>query len=123
MELFDKEAVEQLNALTRTAIQQVEESIKIAEVPISVTGAGSMFRLHLQGMKPTSYREAYHSKEKKELMTELLDHLFLVENIIMVNTGSFMFATSLTQKEVDRLSEALLNGFRVIKPKLDRLYS
>jgi glutamate-1-semialdehyde 2,1-aminomutase len=123
MELFDKEAVEQLNALTRTAIQQVEESIKIAEVPISITGSGSMFRLHLQGMKPTSYREAYHSREKKELMTELLDHLFLVENIIMVNTGSFMFATSLTQKEVDRLSEALLNGFRVIKPKLDRLYS
>ena len=32
-----------------------------------------------------------------------------------------MFATTLTQKEVDRLSEALLRGFNLIKPKLYQL--
>ena len=121
MELFDKEAVLKLNALTNTAIHQIEESIRIADVPVSITGAGSMFRLHLQANKPTGYREAYHTKEKKALINELLDYLFLKENIIMINTGSCMFATSLTQKEVDRLSEGLLNGFRLIKPKLDQL--
>ncbi len=121
MELFDKEAVLKLNALTNTAIHQIEESIRIADVPVSITGAGSMFRLHLQANKPTGYREAYHTKEKKALINELLDYLFLEENIIMINTGSCMFATSLTQKEVDRLSEGLLNGFRLIKPKLDQL--
>ncbi len=121
MELFDREAVLKLNALTSIAIKQIEESIRIADVPVSVTGAGSMFRLHLQATKPTSYREAYHSKEKKALITELLDYLFLEENIIMINTGACMFATTLRQKEVDRLSDALLNGFKLFKPKLDRL--
>ncbi|MBT8272046.1 MAG: aspartate aminotransferase family protein [Flavobacteriaceae bacterium] len=121
MELFDKEAVLTLNALTKTAVDQIEEAMAIADVPLSVTGAGSMFRIHLQPDKPKSYREAYHTKEKKELINELLDYMFLEENIIMINTGACMFATSLTQKEVDRLSEGLLKGFQLIKPKLDRL--
>ena len=47
--------------------------------------------------------------------------MFLEENIIMINTCACMFATTLTQKEVDRLSDGLLNGFRLIKPKLDQL--
>ncbi|MBT8259127.1 MAG: aspartate aminotransferase family protein [Bacteroidia bacterium] len=121
MELFDQEAVLKLNALTNTAIHQIEEAIKIADVPISIVGAGSMFRLHLQKNKPKSYREAYQTKEKKGLINELLDYMFLKENIIMINTGACMFATSLTQKEVDRLSEGLLNGFKLLKPKLHRL--
>lgn len=121
MELFDEEAVLNLNALTNTARHQIEEAIKIADVSISITGAGSMFRLHLQANKPTSYREVYQTKEKKDLINELLDYMFLKENIIMINTCACMFATTLTQKEVDRLSEALLNGFKLIKPKLDQL--
>ena len=118
MELFDKDAVLKLNALTQVAINQIEESIKIADVPVSITGDGSMFRLHLQENKPTCYREAYHSKEKKDIIKKLIDYLFLEEQIIMINTCACMFATSMTQKEVDRLSEGLLNGFRVIKPQL-----
>ena len=121
MELFDEQAVLDLNALTAVAISQIEESIKIADVPVSITGDGSMFRLHLQANSPTCYREAYHTKDKKALINELLDYLFLKENIIMINTGACTFATSLTQKDVDRLSEALLNGFMLLKPKLERL--
>ena len=51
-----------------------------------------------------------------------MDYLFMEEQIIMINTCACMFATSMTQKEVDRLSEALLNGFKIIKPKLYQLY-
>ena len=122
MELFDEKAVLNLNTLTETAIHQIEESVKIADVPISITGAGSMFRLHLQAIKPTCYREAYHTDVKKSIIKELLDYLFLEEQIIMINTGACMFATSMTQKEVDRLSEALLNGFKIIKPKLYQIH-
>jgi len=121
MELFDEEAVLALNVLTEKAKHQIEESIKIADVPISLTGAGSMFRIHFQANAPTTYRETYQTKEKKEITNELIDYLFLEENIIMINTCACMFATTLTQKEVDRLSDALLNGFKLIKPKLDLL--
>ena len=121
--ISDFSIILKLNALTETAIYQIEESIKIADVPISITGAGSMFRLHLQEKKPTCYREAYHTDEKKSIIKELLDYLFLEEQIIMINTCACMFATSMAQKEVDRLSEALLNGFKIIKPKLYQLHS
>jgi hypothetical protein len=40
---------------------------------------------------------------------------------MMINTCACMFSTALTQKEVDKLSEAMLNGFRHIKPKLEAL--
>ena len=32
-----------------------------------------------------------------------------------------MFSTAITQIEVDRLSEGMLNAFKLIKPKLERL--
>jgi len=118
MELFDEQAVLKLNALTKTAIKQIEEAIKIADVPISITGAGSMFRLHLQEKAPISYREISQSKATKDTINNLLDYLFFEENIIMINTLATMFATTLTQKNVDQLSEALLRGFKLFKPNI-----
>ncbi|MEN8124919.1 MAG: aspartate aminotransferase family protein [Bacteroidota bacterium] len=121
MEMFDEQAVLNLNALAMTARKQIEESIKIADVPMSITGAGSMFKLHFQEKAPNTYRDAYQNKETREIINELLDYLFLKEDIIMINTLACMFATTLTQKHVDRLSEALLRGLKIIKPKIDQL--
>ncbi|MBK7407215.1 MAG: aspartate aminotransferase family protein [Saprospirales bacterium] len=121
MELFDENAVLALNALTEKAVSQIEEAIKLADVPVSITGAGSMFRMHFRQPPPTSYRETYQSTEEKQLLADLLDYLFYEEKIMMVNTGTCMFSTALTQKEVDRLAEGLLNGFREMKPRLVEL--
>jgi len=121
MELFDKDAVEGLNRLTRKAMVQINEVIGLAGVPASVTGAGSMFRIHLQSTPPTTYRETYQGKEINALIVRLLDHLMDKEKILMINTCSCMFSTAITQREVDRLSEALLNGFKLIKPDLEKL--
>lgn len=122
MELFDQKAVDALNALTTKAIVQLENAIRIADVPVSITGSGSMFRLHFRLSPPQTYREAYQRPAVAAVINELLDYLFYKENIIMINTCACMFSTAITQKEVDRLSDALLNGFRFIKPKLDELY-
>jgi glutamate-1-semialdehyde 2,1-aminomutase len=121
MELFDEDAVFKLNALTQKAVIQIEEAIKLADVPVSITGAGSMFRIHFRKIPPTTYREAYQGEDTKQLINELLDYLFFKENIMMINTCACMFSTALTQKEVDKLSEAFLNGFKLLKPKLDKL--
>ncbi len=123
MKHFDEAAVHKLNALTAKAIQQIEESVRIADVPVSLTGAGSMFRVHLRPTPPTTYREAYQTKEAAALVNELLDYLFYKENIMMINTCACMFSTALGQHEVDRLSQAMLNGFRQIKPKLEKLFN
>ncbi len=121
MEMFDEQAVKDLNVLTMTARKQIEESIKIAGIPMCITGAGSMFRLHLREDPPATYREAYQNQEVKAIISELDDYLFFKEQIIMVNTMSCMFATTLVQSDIDRLSEALLHGFKIIKPKIEKL--
>lgn len=121
MKMFDKQAVLDLNTLTKIAIKQVEEAINLSGISACVTGYGSMFRVHFNDTIPTTYRESYQGKEVKTIINELLDYLFLKENIIMINTCTCMFATTLNQHHIDRLSESLLNGFRIIKPKLENL--
>lgn len=121
MELFDKDAVLKLNALTNKAINQIKEVIRLVDVPVSITGAGSMFRFHLSQTPPTTYREAYQSKETNAVINELLDFLYFNENILMINTFACMFSTVLSQKEIDKLSEGLLRAFKTLKPKIDNL--
>jgi len=121
MEMFDEKAVLNLNTLAMKARKQIEEAIKIANVPMCITGAGSMFKLHFQEKAPNTYRKAYQNKETREVINEILDYLFLKENIIMINTLACMFATTLTQENVDQLSEALLRSFKMMKPKIEKL--
>ena len=121
MEYFDKQAVEDINALTQKAFDQISEAIREADVPMSITGAGSMFRLHLRSEPPTTYREAYQPKEAEALITKMLDYLFYEENLMMINTLACMFSTVMTQKEVDILSEAMLRMFKQFKPDIEQV--
>jgi len=121
MEYFDQDAVVKLNALTQSAIDQINEAIKIADVPVSITGEGSMFRLHMRPVPPKTYREAYQPKEVAALVPEMLDYLFYEEKLIMINTMACMFSTVMTQKEIDVLSGAMLNMFKRFKPQLDQV--
>ncbi len=118
MEMFDKEAIIKLNSLTQKAIDQIKEAIKLADVPVSISGTGSMFRLHLKASTPKNYREAYQGFDTRLLITEMLDYLFLDEKIMMINTLTCMFSTVMTQKEIDMISQALLNMFKRYKEQL-----
>jgi glutamate-1-semialdehyde 2,1-aminomutase len=121
MELFDQKAVEKLNKLTQKAKDQITEVIRMADVPVTLTGAGSMFRLHLKATAPDTYRETYEDKETIELKKKMLDYLFYHEKILLTNTLSCMLSTVTGQKEIDRLSNALLNLFRQYKSQLDAI--
>jgi glutamate-1-semialdehyde 2,1-aminomutase len=119
---FDKDAVRKLNTLTKRAINQIEEAVKITDIPVSLTGAGSMFRIHLTNTPPSNYREAYQSKEITGVINELLDFMYHHEKILMINTLACMFSTAITESEVDKLTEGLLKAFRILKPKIDNLH-
>ena len=121
MELFDRDAVLRLNTLTAKAISQIKEVISLLDVPVCITGAGSMFRFHLMPDAPTTYREAYQTIEVRTLINELLDFLYFNENILMVNTFTCMFSTVTTQNEIDKLTDGLFRAFKALKPKLEEL--
>lgn len=120
MKYFDQDAVIKLNALADKAVQQIREVIKLADVPVCITGAGSMFRMHIRPEPPSSYRDAYLNDEGKMLINELLDYMYYMENILMINTFSCMFSTVMTQNEIDKLTESLQRAFITLKPKIDK---
>lgn len=114
MQLFDEAAVDRLNGLAEKARDVISEAIRIADVPACVTGAGSMFRVHMKAEAPRTYREAFASKEEGLGIKILLDHLF-DNGIMMINTCSGALSTAMTQKEIDTLGDVMLGGFRKIK--------
>lgn len=116
MEMFDKAAIEKINVLAAIAKKQILEAGRIADLPICVTGEGSIFKTHFRDTAPTTFRTAYEGPEVKRIINIFLEHMY-EQGIIMINSCSCVLSTVHTQKEVDRLSEAMLSGFRLIKPE------
>jgi glutamate-1-semialdehyde 2,1-aminomutase len=117
MALFDETAVAYLNRLADSARTSISEAIRVADIPACVTGGGSMFRVHMKGEIPTTYRAAYMTAKESKIIQVLLDHLF-DNGIIMINTCSGSLSTAMTDKEIEILTETLLTGFRKIKKLL-----
>jgi len=114
MELFDPAAVNRLNALGERARVQIAGAIEAAGVPACVTGAGSMFRIHLKASVPHDYRESFARAAESRLMRALLGHLF-ANGVILINSGAGTLSTPMSEAAIDRLTEVLLEGFRALK--------
>jgi glutamate-1-semialdehyde 2,1-aminomutase len=114
MRLFDREAVAALNALGDRARRQIADAIATSGIAACVTGAGSLFRIHMTAESPVSYRQAYVDPGRARLVKALLDHAF--ENgVMLINTGSGALSTAMAAREIDMLSDVLLAGFRKLK--------
>ncbi len=118
LKMFDQAAVEKLNSLADYAKEEITKAIADVGIGACVTGAGSMFRVHLKPEPPKNYREAYVDKKESALITKLLDHLF-DNGIIMINTCSATLSTAMTTKEIDTLVAALKDGFEMLKPEMN----
>jgi glutamate-1-semialdehyde 2,1-aminomutase len=117
MELYDRAAVTRLNELGDRARRQIAQAIADSGLPASVTGAGSLFRIHMTPEPPTTYREAYVDPERAQRTKALLEHAF-DHGVMLINTGSGALSTAMTEREVDTLCEVLLGGFRRLKQML-----
>ena len=118
MEMFDRNAVDKINELSQVAIRQIYEAGKMAGIPLSITGKGSMFKVHFRETPPTTYRDCYEDARLKSIMNLFLESMY-AEGVIMINSCSCVLSTVITQAEIDLLSEAMLRSFRVIKPQLN----
>ena len=114
MRMFDQEAVLKLNKLADYARKSLNEAIKLADVPVCVTGVGSMFRIHMKEKAPISYRDGYVTPAEAALTKTLLDHLF-DDGIMMINTCTGVLSTVMTEVEIDRLTEAVFGGLKKMK--------
>ena len=113
MEHFDAAAVARLNALGDRARHGIAEAIKRTGAAASVTGGGSMFRIHMKAHVPGNYREAFATPDENRKVKMLLEHLF-AEGFLMVGTCTGMLSTPMTEAEIDALVAAVESGLRRI---------
>ena len=110
MKKFDKAAVTRLNALADRAQAGIVNAISATGVRACVTGAGSMFRVHMKPQPPRDYRAAYPTPDETRQLKALIDHLF-AEGCIIIGTGSSALSTPMTEVEIDTLVNAFKTGF------------
>lgn len=76
MELFDAAAVERLNRLGARARRRIEEAIAVSGAPVSVTGTGSMLRVHMKPEAPVDYRTSYPTAAEKRALRRFVNGLY-----------------------------------------------
>jgi glutamate-1-semialdehyde aminotransferase len=76
----------------------------------SVTGAGSMFLVHMKQTPPRNYREAYPTPDESRRLKALLDHLYN-EGCSIISSGACVFSTPMTEAEIDTLVGTFKSGF------------
>ena len=110
MRKFDEPAVARLNALADRAMRGIEDAIEQTGAIACVTGAGTMFRVHMKSDAPKNFREAYLNADENYRLKCLLEHLF-DEGMIMINTCTATLSTPMTETEIDALVAAYKRGF------------
>ncbi len=114
MQMFDRGAVERLNALGDYARDSLRQVIKLADAPACVTGDGSLFRLHMKPEVPENYRAAFSTPIEAKRTGQLLDYLFN-HGLMMINTCTGTLSTAMDKQHIDTLSEVMLSGLRQIQ--------
>ena len=113
MQHFDKTAVEKLNSLGEYARLEIQKCIDRLGVEVSVTGAGSMFRVHLKPEPPLEYRTAYSNEWETGRIKQLVDHLY-EHGFMMINTCSAALSTTTEASHVDQFVDCLAGGLQKI---------
>lgn len=114
MELYDADAVERLNALGDLARETVREAIAAAGAPATVTGAGSMFRIHFKHVAPTDYRSAFYGEDEKRAKEAFISSVY-DHGVMLANTGTGILSTPMGEAEIGMLGEAVLGALNHIK--------
>ncbi len=109
MELFDRSAIAEVNQLGDYARKEMSAAIDRSGAEACVTGAGSMFRVHLKAQPPVEYRSAYQDSDELRKIAFLVKHLY-DNGFIMINTCTAALSTVTGKAEVDQMIECLETG-------------
>ncbi len=106
MGLFDRNEVQRLNDLGEQARQGIASVIKSRGCDASVSGAGSLFRIHMQAEAPKDYRAGYPTEEQSNRLRQFFDHL-LDDGILLIYSCAGSISTAMGQSEVEQLINAV----------------
>lgn len=104
---YSRPAIQRLNGFGDKLREKVGKGFSVAGVEASLTGMGSLFRLHLASTNVTGYRTAYTGPEKAQLIRRI--HLAMLgEGILLTPNCSGALSTPMTETEVSLLADKLI---------------
>ena len=106
MRLFDRDEVTRLNRLGQEVRRGIGEAISARGLEASVTGAGSMFRIHMRPTAPHDYRQTHLDRDASARHTVFFDKL-LEEGILLIYSGTGAISTPMGENEVEQLIDAV----------------
>lgn len=106
MELYTHEQIGHVNRLARLAVDGINETIRTRGAPASVTGAGSMFRIHMRPHPPANYRESRPAPAAAERLKEFHDRM-LDCGILLIYSGAGAISTVMGESEIGQLVAAV----------------
>ncbi|MXX41865.1 MAG: aspartate aminotransferase family protein [Acidimicrobiales bacterium] len=113
MDLFTDSEIQRLNALGQLARDGISDVIERRGVPASVTGGGSLFRIHMKPKAPSSYREAYPTADEAQRSRTFFEAL-LDSGIALIYSCTGAVSTPMRESEIECLIEAVDDAFRAI---------
>ena len=106
MELYDRAQIDHVNRLAEFAVGAINDTIKALGVPASVTGAGSMFRIHMRPDPPANHRETHPDPAAAERL-KLFYNKMLDRRILLIYSGAGAISTPMGEAEIDQLVAAV----------------
>ena len=106
MEMFDPDEVRRLNRLGQLTRDGIADIIDRRGIDASVTGAGSMFRIHMQPEAPRHYRDTYPSLEEAARLQRFFDAL-LNAGILLIYSCTGAVSTPMRETEIEQLIAAV----------------
>jgi glutamate-1-semialdehyde 2,1-aminomutase len=111
MRELDADAIGYLNQLGNRFATGVRRIAAEQDVPLRVTGAGSLVNLHFAERAPRNASEAA-ATDKESL--RLLHLAMLLDGILIAPRGMVTFSTATTEQEVDRVLDTMGSALRRI---------
>ncbi|ESX81759.1 aspartate aminotransferase family protein [Mesorhizobium sp. LNJC405B00] len=102
MQSLSKQSFQRFDDLGEYARSSLTEMFCQERLPYSVTGMGSMFRIHLRPEAPKDYREAYAAPEQQKKMGILIRAL-QQRGVIVSPTCQLCLSTPMSTKHIDEM--------------------
>lgn len=105
------EAFSHLNRLGDDARKGLREAFETAGFPGQVTGAGSLFLLHLKAQDLVDYRSAYRPPAERARLSKLIKKI-REKGVLLSPIGLGALSTAMKREDLDRLFEAVHYGLK-----------
>lgn len=111
MEALDEAAFAHLDRLGDALRASLTQAIEASGLPLCVTGAGSLFRIHPMLREPREFREAYCAPPAQAVMNAL-SRFYARHGVILPNAAAACLSTPMGEREIDLIAELFAQFLR-----------